>query len=126
MAAQLGAEWFAVQVETPGSVHMSPEQREALTSSLQLAEKLGARVITLQGQTVSAAIADYARSHNINKIVVGQVSSSSLARMVARISGQSDYPAKPGPGCLYYPKQTGTAPKRKKTDYPTELDAHAI
>ena len=72
LAAQLGAEWFAIHVETPGSVHLSPEQREALTSSLQMAEKLGARIVTLQGQTVSAAIADFARNHNINKIVVGQ------------------------------------------------------
>jgi two-component system sensor histidine kinase KdpD len=73
LAAQLGAEWFAINIETPGSVRMSLPQREALTDSLQLAEKLGARIVTLQGQSVSEVLTDYARSHNINKIIVGQL-----------------------------------------------------
>ena len=73
LAAQLGAEWFAIHVETPSSVRMSLQQRETLTNSLQLAEKLGARIITLQGQSVSEALTDYARNHNISKIIVGQL-----------------------------------------------------
>jgi two-component system, OmpR family, sensor histidine kinase KdpD len=72
LAVQMGAEWFAIEVETPASIHMSTEQREALTSSLQLAEKLGGKVISLQGQTVSETIGEYARKHNINKIVLGR------------------------------------------------------
>ena len=126
LAVQMGAEWFAVQVETPASVHLSPEQREALTNALQLAEKLGARVISLQGQTVSEAIGEYARKHNINKIVVGQTPSTPLARMVSRSVDQPDNSAKSGSGCLYYPNQTGTIPKRKKTHFPTWRYAHAI
>jgi two-component system sensor histidine kinase KdpD len=72
LAAQLDADWFVINVETPGSVQVSLQKRDALTSALQLAEKLGARVITLQGQTVPSVIADFAKSHNISKIVVGQ------------------------------------------------------
>jgi two-component system, OmpR family, sensor histidine kinase KdpD len=72
LAVQLGAEWFAIQVETPASERLSPEQREGLTKSLQLAEKLGARAVSLQGQTVPDTIGEYARKHNISKIVVGR------------------------------------------------------
>lgn len=72
LAVQMGAEWFAVQVETPGSIHLTTEQREVLTSSLRLAEQLGGKVINLQGQTVSEALGTYARNHNINKLVVGR------------------------------------------------------
>jgi two-component system, OmpR family, sensor histidine kinase KdpD len=72
LAVQMGAEWLAVRVETPASVHLSPEQREMITNSLQLAEKLGAEIVNLQGQTVSKAIEDYALKHNINKVVVGR------------------------------------------------------
>jgi two-component system, OmpR family, sensor histidine kinase KdpD len=72
LAVQLGAEWFAVQVETPASVRLSQKQREDLTEALRLAEKLGAGVVNLQGQTVSEAIAEYARKHNINKVVIGR------------------------------------------------------
>jgi two-component system, OmpR family, sensor histidine kinase KdpD len=73
LAAQLGAEWFVVNIETPGSLNWSPGQRDAVAGSLQLAEKLGATVTTLQGQSVSEVLADYARSHNINRIVVGRI-----------------------------------------------------
>jgi two-component system sensor histidine kinase KdpD len=72
LAAQLGAEWFAVNVETPISMRMSPQQRDTLTSALQLAEKLGARIVTLQERNVPSALANFAGSHNITKIVVGQ------------------------------------------------------
>jgi two-component system, OmpR family, sensor histidine kinase KdpD len=72
LAAQLGAEWFAVNIETPSSMRMSPQQRDTLTSSLQLAEKLGARIMTLQERNVPSGLANFAGSHNITKIVVGQ------------------------------------------------------
>jgi two-component system sensor histidine kinase KdpD len=72
LASQLNAEWFAIHVETPGSVHLSDENRNALTDSMQLAEKLGAKVVTLQGPTVSEVLTEYARTHNITKIIVGQ------------------------------------------------------
>jgi two-component system sensor histidine kinase KdpD len=72
LAVQMGAEWFAVQVETPASIHMTAQQREGLTGSLRLAEQLGGKVVNLQGQTVSEALGTYARKYNINKLVVGR------------------------------------------------------
>jgi two-component system, OmpR family, sensor histidine kinase KdpD len=71
LAAQLGAEWFAVNIETPDSLRILPRQRDSLTAALQLAEKLGARIVTLQERNVPSAIDDFARSHDITKIVVG-------------------------------------------------------
>jgi len=72
LAVQMGAEWFVIRVETPASVHLSAEQIESLNNALQLAEKLGARIVNLQGQTVAEAIGEYSRKHNISKIVIGR------------------------------------------------------
>ena len=69
LAVQMGAEWFAVQVETPASIHMTARTARGVDQLLKLAEKLGAKVINLQGQTVSEALGTYARKHNINKLV---------------------------------------------------------
>jgi two-component system, OmpR family, sensor histidine kinase KdpD len=72
MSAQLNAEWFVVRVETPQNMILSQEQREKLAATLQLAEKLGAQIVILQGQSVPEVIIEYARTHNITKIVVGK------------------------------------------------------
>lgn len=72
MADQLNAEWFVVRVETPQNMITSPERREKLAATLQLAEKLGAQIVILQGQSVPELIIEFARTHNISKIVVGK------------------------------------------------------
>jgi two-component system, OmpR family, sensor histidine kinase KdpD len=69
LAFQLGAEWSAVYVETPGA-HLSPNQQERLTNSLRMAERMGAKVNTIQGQSVVNAIVEFAGKNNITKIVV--------------------------------------------------------
>jgi two-component system sensor histidine kinase KdpD len=72
MAAQLNAEWFVVRVETAQNLILSQEQREKLASTLQLAEKLGAQIAVLQGQSVPDLIMEFALAHNVSKIVVGK------------------------------------------------------
>ncbi|MGB8706343.1 MAG: sensor histidine kinase KdpD [Dehalococcoidia bacterium] len=72
LASQLDAEWFAVYVETPGIIPLSSAQQDRLEATLRLAERLGAKVLKLQGQSVAATIAEYTNAHNITKVVVGK------------------------------------------------------
>jgi two-component system sensor histidine kinase KdpD len=71
LAHQLGAEWFAIYVETPDA-HLSPRQQEWLTGTLRMAERMGAGVTTIQGESVVNAVTEFAVKNNITKIVVGK------------------------------------------------------
>jgi two-component system sensor histidine kinase KdpD len=72
LAVHLNAEWFAVYVETPGHAQMSHTGRDRVARNLQLAESLGARTMTISGQSAPEAIVDFAKTHNIATIVVGK------------------------------------------------------
>ena len=72
MAAGLGAEWFAVSVETPAQVNMPERDRQQLKHNLGLAAQLGAEVLTLQGASMVGEILLYAARRNITKIIVGK------------------------------------------------------
>jgi len=72
LASRLGAEWFAVYVETPDSTRLSPDQQDRLMNMLRLAEQLGAKTATIRGRSVAAAITEYASKNNITKILVGK------------------------------------------------------
>jgi two-component system sensor histidine kinase KdpD len=72
LASQLDAEWYAVNVETPGIIPLSPAQHDRLEATLRLAERLGAKVLKLQGSSVAATVVEYANTHNISKVVVGR------------------------------------------------------
>jgi two-component system sensor histidine kinase KdpD len=69
LAYQLGAEWFAIYVETPDA-RLTPEQQERLTSTLRMAERMGAEVATIQGNSIVNAVIEFAGKNNITKIVV--------------------------------------------------------
>jgi two-component system sensor histidine kinase KdpD len=71
LAYQLGAEWFAIYIEMPDA-HLSPSQQERLTSTLRMAERMGAKVSTIQGNNVVSAVTEFAGKNNITKIVVGK------------------------------------------------------
>jgi two-component system sensor histidine kinase KdpD len=71
LASPLGAEWFAIYVETPG-VRLSPDQQERLTNTLRMAERMGAKAATVQGNSVINAVTEFASKNNITKIVVGK------------------------------------------------------
>jgi two-component system sensor histidine kinase KdpD len=72
LADELGAEWFALHVET-GETRRAPEEvRARVARTMRLAEDLGAQVVTLPGQSVAATALDYARAHNVTKIIAGK------------------------------------------------------
>ena len=72
LADELKAEWFAVHVETPGNARQPQTRAEQVTRILQLTEELGGKAFTVPGQDVANAILDYARRHNVTKIIVGK------------------------------------------------------
>ncbi len=72
LADELNAEWFALHVEVPSSANSTRAARNQLSSNLQLAETLGAKCISLPGQSVTNTVIEYARSHNITKIIAGR------------------------------------------------------
>jgi two-component system sensor histidine kinase KdpD len=71
LAYQLGAEWFAVYVETPDT-KLSSNQQGRLASTLRTAERMGARIFTIEGNSVVNSITEFASKNNISKIVVGK------------------------------------------------------
>jgi two-component system sensor histidine kinase KdpD len=98
LAEELNAEWFVLYVETSGEARLSQEGHDQVARSLRLAEQLGARAISRPGQSVLETVLDYARRHNITKIIVGkpvhsrwiEFFRSSLADRLIRTSGNID------------------------------------
>lgn len=72
LAAQLGVEWHAVYVETPQLQRLPEGERERILRTLRLAHELGAQTATLAGQDAAQTLADYARSRNLARIVIGR------------------------------------------------------
>lgn len=72
LAGELKADWYAMYVETPSHVRLSPEQRDRIDRMLRLAEELGAKTLTVPGRSVAEAVTDYARNQNITKIILGK------------------------------------------------------
>ena len=72
LAGQLGADWHAIYVETPELQRLPAEQRERTLLTLKLASELGATTEVLAGNDIAGAIVDYARAHNLSKIVMAR------------------------------------------------------
>jgi len=72
LASQLGTGWHAVYVETPALQRLPAAQREQILQHLKLAEELGATTAVLAGQDIAATALEYARSHNLSKLVLGR------------------------------------------------------
>jgi two-component system, OmpR family, sensor histidine kinase KdpD len=98
MAARLNAEWFVAYVETPGHTRLSAAARDRIVRTLQLAESLGAKTVTLTGRFVAEPLATFAHARNITRIVVGKPLRSrwlellrgSIVDQVIRYSGDID------------------------------------
>jgi two-component system sensor histidine kinase KdpD len=71
-ADRTGARWTAIYIETPAHHRLSREAREQLARTMELARKLGAETVTRFGFNVAATVIDYARRHNITRIIVGK------------------------------------------------------
>ena len=72
LAAQLNAEWHAIYIETPQLQRLPSKQREQILKTLKLAQNLGATTAVLSGNNIAKTVADYARSNNLAKVVLGR------------------------------------------------------
>ena len=72
LAGELNAGWTALYVEAPDRLRLSEADQDQVAHTLHLAEELGGRALTLAGRSVAETVLDYARRHNVTKIVVGK------------------------------------------------------
>jgi two-component system sensor histidine kinase KdpD len=73
LATQLRCEWTVLHVET-GTPGVVASPRGALIDTLQLAEELGARTITIAGRNVADEITAWAAANHVSRILVGRPS----------------------------------------------------
>ncbi len=71
LAQQLAVSWHAVYVETPTLARLNSAQREAILQTVKLAQTLGAQTAVLPAQPLARTLVDYARRHNLSKLVLG-------------------------------------------------------
>jgi two-component system sensor histidine kinase KdpD len=72
IAKDAHAEWYAAYVSTPALKEMSDKDKAYIAEALNLAEELGAKIVTLSGTDVASEILRFAREYNINHIVIGK------------------------------------------------------
>ncbi len=70
MAYNLGAQWFAVTVET--GIQLSENDKLNLNKNIQLAERLGATVTNIINADVVEGILQVAHENNVNQIIIGR------------------------------------------------------
>lgn len=66
------APWVALYVESIESEHLTKDQQKTIRANMDLAEKLGAEVVTLTGYDVAVSVSEYAKLSGITNIVVGK------------------------------------------------------
>lgn len=71
MATDLGAEWYAVHVESPQQNKYDEKTRNQLYRNISLAEELGAKVVALSGGNIANEIISFAKQKNVTMIIVG-------------------------------------------------------
>ncbi len=72
LAERLNADWHAVYVETHQLQRLRESERQRILKVLALAQELGAQATTIAGEDVAATLLDYARTHNISRVVIGR------------------------------------------------------
>lgn len=66
------APWIAVYVENMDSSRMTEQQQKMLRANMDLAERLGAEIVTINGDDIATSVAEYAKISGITNIVLGK------------------------------------------------------
>jgi two-component system sensor histidine kinase KdpD len=69
LATSLQAEWIAVSVDSP-RLNQTPNQRNSVIKHLQVANRLGAETVVLNGFDIVTTLLNYAREQNISLILI--------------------------------------------------------
>ncbi|MHB1325962.1 MAG: DUF4118 domain-containing protein [Thermoleophilia bacterium] len=72
LASEIDGELIVFHVETEKNRGFSQQEKTWLNNALDLAKKLGARIVWVKGTDVAAEIADYAQKQNATKVVIGK------------------------------------------------------
>lgn len=74
LAGRLNTDWFVVYVETPGEspTRIAADAQRYLIDNIERAAELGAQVRRLQSRDPVPALLDFARTHGVSHIIVGQ------------------------------------------------------
>ena len=72
LATEIDAELIAFHVETEKNKEFTGQEVDWLNKALNLAKRLGARVVWIKGADVAREIADYATRNNVTKVVIGK------------------------------------------------------
>ena len=142
LADRLHAPWTALCIEGPRMVGLNEAARDRIAEALRLADRLGGDAVTLPGgRRIADDILAYARSDNVNHIVVGKASRSWLFELVngsvvhdlVRRSGSIGVHVVPGdaapdrtPGETRTPRAARAAPPRTVDAWPYALALASI
>ena len=74
IAGRLGSRWYAVYVETPQERpdRIKPQDADALTQNIRLAEDLGATVVRVKADRPSDGLIAFARREGVTHVIFGQ------------------------------------------------------
>ncbi len=72
IATRLDVPWHALYIETPELQRLSDRQRQRILKSLRLAQEIGAETATLSGSDAVEVVVEYARDHNLSRVIVGR------------------------------------------------------
>ncbi|MEA5077038.1 MAG: sensor histidine kinase KdpD [Anaerolineaceae bacterium] len=72
LAEDLNAEWYVLFVETPQHLKMPADNRARVQHFFALAEELGAKVVSVTGESVADEVLKFSREHNVTKIIAGK------------------------------------------------------
>lgn len=74
IAGRLGSKWYAVYVETPRETpqRIRPQDAEALTENIRLAESLGATVVRVRAERPAEGLIAFAQREGVTHVIFGQ------------------------------------------------------
>ncbi|MCJ2018745.1 sensor histidine kinase KdpD [Methylobacterium sp. E-065] len=83
LADRLHAPWTALVIEGARAASLREAERDRIAQALRLADRLGGDAVTLPGgRRIADDVLDYARSANVNHIIVGKASRSWLFELI--------------------------------------------
>lgn len=66
------APWIAIYIENTEGEYLNEDENKSIRANLDLAARLGAEIVTLNGPDVAAGVAEYAKLSGITNIVIGK------------------------------------------------------
>jgi two-component system sensor histidine kinase KdpD len=86
IAGRLNSDWYCVYVQTPDerADRIDSAVQRALVENMQMAQRMGAEVVKLEGTDVADTVCRFARDHGVSLVLVGQSRRSAWQRLRGR------------------------------------------